>query len=185
MITFNKFQFKENTKLIDITIPSSSIVYLENCNSNIFVEKPFSGEILFKSFPIQHGMKSFLNNIFFYFSTEILFEKLSIERNMKKYSSMFDCGMIWNVPITYFKIDEKLLKEKIKNIDTQTKFSTCYGLMLFFRDSVCMVNVANEIDEKNSEILKNLILSRANYGMDIVFYCGKKLNIEKEIVINL
>ena len=185
MITFNNFKFKENSRVLDITIPPSSIVYIENCCENIFVEKPFSGEILFKDFPIQHAMKSFLKNIFYYFSPKMVFEKLTVEQNIKKFAEMFDRKIIWNVPLSYFEIEEKNWGTKLKNADLQTQLCLCYGAILLFHGTVCLVNVEQNLSQKNTEKLAGLLVSRANYGKDIIFYCGNKLNIEKEIVINL
>ena len=185
MITFNNFQFKENSRVLDITIPPSSIVCIENCDENIFTQKAFSGEILFQDFPIQHAMKSFMKNIFFHFSPQMLFENLTIEKNMKKFGTMFGRGIIWNVPLSYFEIEEKMWNEKVKNIDVQTMLCICYGTILLFHGTVCLVNIAGDISSKNAEKLANLLVSRASYGKDIIFYYGRKLEIEKEIIINL
>jgi|GEM_PF-4014171 len=185
MITFNNFQFKENSRALDITIPPSSVVYIENYCADIFTERPFSGEILFQDFPIQHAMKSFLNNVFCHFSPEMLFENLTIEKNMKKFGEIFDREIIWNVPLSYFEIEEKMWNEKIKNIDIQTKLCLCYGAILLFHGTVLLVNVNKDITKENADKLAGLLASRAHYGKDIIFYYGKNLEIEKEIMINL
>ncbi len=185
MITFNNFKFHENSQIVDITIPQSSVVYIQNCDTNIFVQKPFSGEILFKDFPIQHAMKSFLKNIFYYFSPEMMFENMTAVKNIKQFANFFDRKIIWHVPLAYFEIEEKAWNEKVKNLDEQVKLCLCYGAILLFHGTVCLVNVAQNLSPKNTEKLAGLLVSRANYGKDIVFYCGRKLEIEKEIVINL
>lgn len=185
MITFNNFQFKENSRVLDITIPPSSVVYIKNCYTDIFTQKPFLGEILFQNFPIQHAMGSFSTNIFYHFSPEILFEKMTLEKNMKKFGAIFGREIIWNVPLSYFEIEEKMWNEKIKNVDVQTRLCLCYGAILLFHGTVLLVNVNKEISTKNAEKLAGLLASRAHFGKDIIFYYGKNLEIEKEIVINL
>ena len=185
MITFNNFQFQENSRVLDITIPPSSVVYIENCYADIFTKKPFFGEILFQNFPIQHAMKSFLKNVFCHFSPEMLFEKMTVEKNMKKFGAIFGREIIWNVPLSYFAIEEKMWNEKIKNIDIQTKLCLCYGAILLFHGTVLLVNVNKDITKENADKLAGLLASRAHYGKDIIFYYGRKLEIEKEITINL
>ena len=185
MITFNDCKFNENSRVLDITIPPSSVVYIENCNSDIFTQKPFSGEILFQDFPIQHAMKSFMKNVFWHFSPEILLENLTAKKNMQKLGTIFGREIIWNVPLSYFEIEEKAWNEKVNNLDNETRLCLCYGTILLFHGTVCLVNVSKNISKKNAEKLANLLISRASYGKDIIFYYGHKLEIEKEIIINL
>jgi hypothetical protein len=185
MITFHNFRFLPHHKTIDCTSPPSSIIYLENCHENIFIQPPFHGEIHYQNFPIQAGMKSFLKNIFFYFHENLLNPNKTVKKNLKILSSHFQCKIIQNLPISYFNLNETILNEKVKNLEKQTILALNYSTILFFRGNITMINLHNEINQHNCEILSNIFTSKAQYGKDFIFYFGKNLNIPTQITINL
>ena len=180
MITFNNLDI--NGKILDITIPSGSIVYLEH--EFDFLDNKHKEKILYENFPIHYAKKSFLNNIF----TEIklgkmLNNRLSLQENMRIYSKIFKTECIWSVPLKYFNIPEELWKVKVKNLNTSTIMQAEIGIALLVSRKICFFRgvylMSNDVLAK----FQHLITSKVQYGNEIVIYTGEKINLEKEITI--
>ena len=180
MITFNNLNI--NGKILDITIPSGSIIYLEH--EFDFLDKKHKEKILYGNFPIHYAKKSFLKNIF----TEIkigkmLNKKLSLKENMQIYSKVFKTECIWSLPLKYFNIPEELWKVKVKNLNNITIMQAELGIALLVSRKICFFRNVSPASNDVLEKFQHLITSKVQYGNEIVIYSGAKINLEKEITI--
>ena len=180
MITFNNLNI--NGKILDITIPSGSIVYLEH--EFDFLDKKHEEKILYENFPIHYAKKSFLKNIFIEIKIgKMLNKRLSLQENMQIYSKIFKTECIWNLPLKYFNIPIELWKTKVKNLNNDTIMCAELGITVLDSRKICFLRNVSPMDNDPLEKFKNLITSKIQYGNEIVIYSGTKINFEKEIAI--
>lgn len=185
MITLSNFSLGGNT--IDITIPQSSVVYFDK-DFSITNKKPmYSGNILYKNFPILNAKKSFFKKIYTEITIgEMLSPKLSIIKNLQIFAKAFGVKTIWSLPLKYFEIPEDLWKIKAKNVPPLVQLQVETSLLLFCRKSVCFLrNLPTINDEFTQNKLKGIIFAKAEYGREIIMYSGACASYDNEIKIIL
>lgn len=183
MITFNNYKNHHLKKAIDITVPNGSVLFLET--DFLLTEKPYTGEILFENFPIHFAKESFQKKVFTSLNINTMFEKrLSIAENIKIYAEIFESSLIWNLPLKYFKIPEKLWNLKVKSTEKEIIDICKIGILLLCRQKILYLQNVPEISSKYINNIQNIITSKATYGNSFIIYSGVNLKIENEIKIS-
>lgn len=185
MITFNNFQRAKNSPIVDITLPTKSIIHLdgENVNHEILHEKPFCGEVLYNQIPIFFFQKSFLKKMMCkIIINEMFAQNLTLLENLHICAEICNAKMIKNAPIKYFEIPNNLLNKKIYELENDTINLAELGLLFYFGQKISMIANVPASLAKNEKAL-HLIKTRVENGNDMIIQTGKKFEIPEIIQI--
>lgn len=187
LCNYNKIIFRN----LSFSLLPSSIIYLKGLNGSgktsflrivAGIMNPSSGSLFFNGNNINNIRKPYS----VYIGHDLAIKKnLTVLEMIHYYSSLFNSMDSLEACIYYLGL-YSILEEKCENLSHgNLKKIAMARLMLFKSDLWLLDELESNLDESNLDLLKRLIVSKANSGGIIIIASHQESNIDTAQILNL